>query len=70
MVIFVDNESFYARIYETSVSTDNRNAVQSALWRFRTRVSLEHLLYSLNTKDHLLLSKFLQQVYMFKMYFY
>ena len=49
-------------MYESKTESDDQSAVHAALWRYRTRVSLEHLLHSIKSKDHKILSNFLHQV--------
>ena len=58
---YVDADTLYSRIYESTKETDPH----SALWRYRTRLSLEHLSYSIQTKSYKILNVFLKQVCMY-----
>ena len=55
---YADNDVLYSKIYESEEESD----AHSALWRYRTRLSLKHLLGSAQTKSYKVLNKFLEQV--------
>ena len=63
-----DANTLYSKIYEITEEkdTDKENKEKddrySALWRYRTRLSLEHLSHSILSKNHKILNAFLQQV--------
>jgi len=57
-----DAGPLYSKVYENVIDSDEHSAARSAFWRYRTRVSLKHLLYSLDREDHKVLHKFLHQV--------
>ena len=57
-LFYVDTGTLYSKVYESAEETDSF----SALWRYRTRLSLEHLSYSIQSKNHIILNKFLKQV--------
>lgn len=57
-MFYTDADTLYSRIYESTEESDS----YSALWRFRTRLSLKDLLRSAQTKSHKILNKFLEQV--------
>ena len=55
---YADTDTLYSRIYESIEESDPH----SALWRYRTRLSLEHLSCSIQTRSYEILNKFLKQV--------
>ena len=59
MYCYADTNVLYSKIYESKEEDD----AHSALWRYRTRLSLKHLLGSAQTTSYKVLNKFLEQVF-------
>ena len=59
MYCYTDTNVLYSKIYESEEESD----AHSALWRYRTRLSLHHLSISVQTKNYEVLNKFLKQVF-------
>ena len=57
-LFYTDTDTLYSKIFESTEESDP----YSALWRFRTRLSLEHLSYAVKAKSHKILDNFLKQV--------
>ena len=62
IVIYIDTDVLYSKIYERTGKGDS----YSALWRYRTRLSLKHLSGSAETKNYKILNNFLEQVFLHK----
>ena len=60
-IYYPDTDVMYSKIYESKEESDS----YSALWRYRTRLSLMHLLGSTQTKNYKILNAFLEQVFLY-----